>query len=154
MWTWSREAKQQTHSEFKQTFKKKKKRRKAKTAREVSCECDLCRLSSVETGKHLFSQQLSFKERDAVLFRCHQGSRGTLRSLQSESYAAVKGGRGWSGFTRSDDVEVKIRNKTMMLIMQKQQSGGIKQPITEPPRLPVSQKHADVVAASTANRQT
>lgn len=98
----------------------------------MSCECDLCRLSSVETGKHLFSQQLSFKERDAVLFRCHQGSQGTLRSLQSESYAAVKGGRGGlgGGFTRSDDVEVKIRNKTMMLIMQKQQSGGIKQPIT------------------------
>lgn len=53
----------------------------------------------------------------------------------------MKGGRGWSGFTRSDDVEVKIRNKTMMLIMHKQQSGGIKQPITEPPRLPVSQRN-------------
>lgn len=97
----------------------------------MSRECDLCRLSSVETGEHLFSQQLSFKERDAVLFRCHQGSQGTLRSLQSESYAAVKGGRGGlGGFTRSDDVEVKIRRKTTMLIMQKQQSGGIKQPIT------------------------
>lgn len=66
-----------------------------------------------------------------MLFRGHQEYRGTSRSLRSESSAAVKWGEGRGGSTRSDEEEVKIRDKIMMLIMQKRQSSRIKEPITE-----------------------
>lgn len=110
--------------------------------------------------------RLSFKDIDAVLFRCHQGSRGTFRSFQSESYAAVKGGGGLvdrgGGRRRVGSqglmVEVKIRNQRMVLIMQKQQSSRIKQPIMPAGTrshcdFPSVGDHGDV-APSTANRQT